>query len=220
MSGAGAYRPYPVCMSTNTPTGRQSPQVYRRRRLVVLIGLLAVIIAIVLVIVRPGASQGEEPVASPSAEPSTAPETAIPTEPTAADGDPCAPEKILVEAVTDKSSYEPGEQPQLSVTITNTGKNVCVLNAGTKAQVFTVTSGSEQYWTSTDCMVDAIDAEVSLTPGTPVSSSVPIIWDRTYSTPETCTGARETVPTGGASYHLAVTVDGFASAEQKQFLLY
>ena len=221
MSGAGAYRPYPVCMSTNTPTGRQSPQVYRRRRLVVLIGLLAVIIAIVLVIVRPGASQGEEPVASPSAEPSTAPETtSIPTEPTAADGDPCAPEKIVVEAVTDKSSYEPGEQPQLSLTITNTGKNVCVLNAGTKAQVFTVTSGSEQYWTSTDCQVDAIDAEVSLTPGTPVSSSVPIIWDRTYSTPETCTGARETVPAGGASYHLAVTVDGFASAEQKQFLLY
>ncbi|SIN91807.1 hypothetical protein [Agromyces cerinus] len=209
-------------MSTNTPAGRQSPQVYRRRRIVVLIGLIAVVIAIVLVIVRPGASQGEEPSggASPSAEPTTAPETAIPTEPTAADGDPCAPENVLVEAVTDKSSYEPGEQPQLSLTITNTGKNVCVLNAGTKAQVFTVTSGAEQYWTSTDCMVDAIDAEVSLTPGTPVSSSVPIIWDRTRSTPDTCSGARETVPAGGASYHLAVTVDGFESAEQKQFLLY
>ncbi len=187
-----------------------------------LIGLVAVIIAIVLVIVRPGASQGEEPGPSvaPSVESSAPPETAIPTEPTAADGDPCAPEKVLVEAVTDKSSYEPGEQPQLSVTITNTGKNVCVLNAGTAAQVFTITSGSEQYWISTDCQVDAIDAEVSLTPGAPVSSSVPLIWDRTRSTPETCTGARETVPAGGASYHLAVSVDGFASVEQKQFLLY
>jgi hypothetical protein len=209
-------------MSTNTPAGRQSPQVYRRRRIVVLIGLLAVIIAIVLVIVRPGSSQGEEggtPAAS-SAEPTTSPETAIPTEPTAADGDPCAPENVVVEAITDKSSYEAGEQPQLSVTITNIGKNVCVLNAGTKAQVFTVTSGSEQYWTSTDCQVDAIDAEVSLTPGTPVSSTVPIIWDRTRSTPESCSGARETVPAEGASYHLAVTVDGFESAEARQFLLY
>ncbi|MGW9632138.1 hypothetical protein ACWGST_15690 [Agromyces sp. NPDC055520] len=209
-------------MSTNTPTGRQSPQVYRRRRIVVLIGLLAVIIAIVLIIVRPGSSEGDEKSAgATSSSPPSAPETtSIPTEPTAADGDPCAPENVTVEAVTDKSSYEAGEQPQLAVTITNVGKNVCVLNAGTAAQVFTITSGSEQYWISTDCQVDAIDAEVSLTPGTPVSSSVPIIWDRTRSTPETCNGARETVPAGGASYHLAVTVDGFESAEQRQFLLY
>lgn len=187
-----------------------------------LIGLLAVIIAIVLIIVRPGSSEGDEKSAgATSSSPPSAPETtSIPTEPTAADGDPCAPENVTVEAVTDKSSYEAGEQPQLSVTITNVGKNVCVLNAGTAAQVFTITSGSEQYWISTDCQVDAIDAEVSLTPGTPVSSSVPIIWDRTRSTPETCNGARETVPAGGASYHLAVTVDGFESAEQRQFLLY
>ena len=116
--------------------------------------------------------------------------------------------------------YEAGEQPQLSVTITNTGKNICVLNAGTAAQVFTVTSGDEVYWTSTDCQVDPIDAEVSLTPGTPISSSVPILWDRTRSSTETCTGPREAVPAGGASYHLAVSVDGFVSADTKQFQLY
>ena len=108
----------------------------------------------------------------------------------------------------------------MSVTITNTGKNICVLNAGTKAQIFTVTSGTEVYWSSTDCQVDPIDAEVSLVPGTPISSSAPIVWDRTRSTPETCTGPREAVPADGASYHLSVSVDGFASAETKQFQLY
>ncbi|MFE6965726.1 hypothetical protein ACFVAJ_11460 [Agromyces sp. NPDC057679] len=209
-------------MSTNSaPSGRQTPQVYRRRRLLVLLGIVAVIVAIVLIIVRPGASEGGE--VSPKSTPGTetpSPETAIPTEPTATDGDPCGPEQITVEAITDKSSYAAGEQPQLSVEITNTGKNVCVLNAGTKAQVFTITSGDEVYWTSTDCQTDAIDAEVSLTPGTPISSSAPIVWDRTRSTPETCDGPREAVPAGGASYHLAVSVDGFESAEQKQFLLY
>lgn len=212
-------------MSTNqTPAGRQSPQVYRRRRLLVLIGLIAVIVAVVLIIVRPGSSQGDDRGATPSTSPTTTPATSnpttIPTEPTAADGDPCSPEKILVEAVTDKSAYEAAEQPQLSVTITNTGKNICVLNAGTAQQIFTIKSGEELYWTSTDCQVDAIDAEVSLTPGTPISSAVPIIWDRTRSTPETCDGPRETVPAGGASYHLSVSVDGFESAESKQFQLY
>jgi hypothetical protein len=212
-------------MSTNeTPAGRQSPQVYRRRRLLVLIGLVAVIVAVVLIIVRPGSSQGDDSGPTSSTPPATAPATSdpttIPTEPTAADGDPCAPEKILVEAVTDKSAYEAAEQPQLSVTITNTGKNICVLNAGTAQQVFTIKSGEELYWTSTDCQVDAIDAEVSLTPGAAISSAVPIIWDRTRSSPETCNGPRETVPAGGASYHLSVSVDSFESAESKQFQLY
>ena len=195
----------------------------------VLLGLLAVIVAIVLVIVRPGSSQGGEPDAAGAATPSadavasddpTPPPTAIPTEPTAVDGDRCKERDIVVEPVTDKTVYEAGEQPQLSVTITNTGKNVCVLNAGTKAQVFTISSGEEKYWVSTDCQVDPIDAEVSLTPGTPISSSVPIVWDRTRSSAETCDVPRESVPAGGASYHLSVSVDGLASSTTKQFQLY
>lgn len=195
----------------------------------VLLGLVAVIVAVVLIFVRPGSSEGGEPDAaggtSPSQSPDTSdeadtPPTVIPTEPTAADGDACAVKDIIVEAVTDKTVYEAGEQPQLSVTITNTGKNVCVLNAGTKAQVFTIKSGEEVYWLSTDCQVDPIDAEVSLAPGAPISSSVPIVWDRTRSSVETCNGPREAVPAGGASYHLSVAVDGFESDTSKQFLLY
>jgi hypothetical protein len=191
----------------------------------VLLVLLAVVVAVVLIIVRPGSSQGDDSDAAgtnPSAAPASteAPPTVIPTEPTAVDGDACAKESITVEAVTDKSVYEAGEQPQLSVTITNTGKNVCVLNAGTKAQLFTITSGEEVYWLSTDCQADPIDAEVSLTPDTPVSSSVPIVWDRTRSSAETCDGPREAVPAEGASYHLAVSVDGFESQATKQFQLY
>ncbi|GAA1846586.1 hypothetical protein GCM10009750_36250 [Agromyces salentinus] len=186
-----------------------------------LIGLFAVVVAIVLIIVRPGGAQGE-PKTEPTAPATSTPETTtIPTEATAVDGDPCSPEQITVEPVTDKTVYEAGEQPQLSVTVTNTGKNVCVLNAGTAAQVFTIKSGEEQYWTSTDCLVDPVDAEVSLKPGTPVSSAAPIVWDRTRSTPETCEGAREAVPSGGASYHLTVSVDGYESADlSKQFQLY
>lgn len=195
----------------------------------VLLGLVAVIVAVVLIFVRPGSSEGGEPNAaggtSPSQSPGTSdesetPPTVIPTEPTAADGDACAAKDVLVEAVTDKTVYEAGEQPQLSVTITNTGKNVCVLNAGTMAQVFTIKSGEEVYWLSTDCQVDPIDAEVSLAPGAPISSSVPIVWDRTRSSVETCDGPREAVPSGGASYHLSVAVDGFESETSKQFLLY
>ncbi|MBM7505766.1 hypothetical protein ACFPER_01520 [Agromyces aurantiacus] len=223
-------------MTSNRPApGRLPASVYRRRRLMVLLGLVAVIVAIVLVIVRPGASQGDEvsqttlPSASPSpaasgapaaeAPSSESPAPAAPEEP-AEDGADCTDGQVVVEAVTDAEVYAAGEQPKLSVTIINTGSNTCVLNAGTAAQVFTISSGNDVYWRSTDCQVDAVDAEVSLEPNTPISSSEPIVWDRTRSTPDTCGDARSAVPGGGASYHLSVSVSGFESTTSKQFLLY
>ncbi|MFB9959188.1 hypothetical protein [Agromyces bracchium] len=222
-------------MSTDRPApGRLPASVYRRRRLMVLLGLVAVIVAVVLVFVRPGASQGDDvgvttpasaTPSAPATEGASATDAATPpaSEPAAepaADGDPCTPEQITVEAVTDAAVYAAGEQPKLSVTITNTGSNSCVMNVGTAAQVFTVTSGADTYWTSTHCQVDPVDAEVSIEPGAPVSSSEPITWDRTRSSADTCGGERAGVPAGGASYHLSVSVNGFESSTSKQFLLY
>ncbi len=216
-------------MSTiKNPVGPQSSKVYWRRRLVVGLGLLAVLVIVILIIVRPGSSSGE-PSGTPAArsiapEPGTAadaPSNTIPDETTEVDGAPCNPSKVRVEAITDAVDYDPGELPQLSLSVTNTGKNSCVLNAGTKKQVFTITSGQEVYWTSTDCQTDPIDAEVTLKPGVPISSAAPIGWDRTRSSKETCDVAtREAAPAGGASYHLSVTVDGIESASPKQFLIY
>jgi hypothetical protein len=219
-------------MSSNpTAPGRLPARVYRRRRAMVLLGLVAVVIAIVLVIVRPGTSQGDEvaqttpasaaPTGTPAA--SAAPGPSAEPEPTAAapvDGAACVDAQITVEAVTDATVYAADEQPNLSVTITNTGSNACVIDVGTAAQVFTVKSGTEVYWSSTDCQVDPVSAEVTLEPGQEVSSSEPLVWDRTRSSADTCEGERSAVPGGGASYHLGVAVDGFESESTKQFLLY
>lgn len=217
-------------MSSNrTAQGRLPASVYRRRRAMVLLGLVAVIVAIVLVIVRPGATQGEEVAettpasAAPTEAPTTSPSPAATPEPSVAapvDGAACVDAQVTVEAVTDATVYAADEQPNLSVTITNTGTNSCVIDVGTAAQVFTVKSGNEVYWSSTDCQVDPVPAEVTLEPAQVVSSSEPLVWDRTRSSADNCDGERSAVPGGGASYHLEVSVDGFESESTKQFLLY
>lgn len=216
-------------MSTiKNPVGPQSSKVYWRRRLVVGLGVLAVLIVILLIIGRPGSStggQGDDKTAvSPDSSNDAATDAAsnaIPDETTAVDGADCDPKKVQVEAITDSVDYDPGQLPQLSLSITNTGKNSCVFNAGTAKQVFTVTSGQEVYWNSTDCQTAPVDAEVTLEPGVPISSATPIGWDRTRSSKDTCDAAtRDAAPAGGASYHLSVTVDGIESASPKQFLLY
>ncbi|TDW29903.1 hypothetical protein [Cryobacterium psychrophilum] len=212
-------------MSTiKQPLGRQSSKVYRRRRLVALLGLLLVAVVITLVIVKPGASSGEPGAGSGASPASTATDASASPAPSAAatvDGAPCDAGNVAIEALTDKSTYESGELPQLSLSLTNNGSNACAINAGTAQQVFTVTSGNDTYWTSTDCQTDAADSEVTLKPGVTVSSSTPIAWDRTRSAAGTCEDpTREAAPGGGASYFLNVTVDGIASTSPKQILLY
>lgn len=212
-------------MSTlKKPVGRQSRSVYLRRRLLVGFGLLAVLVIIFLIIVKPGSSSGKPretttPTASPAATDvsTTKPATLAPT----VEGAPCVPANVQVEAITDAVNYEPGQLPKLSLSITNTGKTSCVINAGTSKQVFTVTSGKDNYWTSRDCQTSPADAQVTLKPGVPVSSATSVTWDRTRSAKSTCGAAiRDAAPAGGASYHLKVSVDGITSATPKQFLLY
>ncbi|WP_223692202.1 hypothetical protein [Leifsonia poae] len=209
-------------MSTfKNPVGPQPSKVYWRRRLLLGLGVLAVIVVIVLIVVRPGSSNGS-PAGAPTPTPSSTPVsdgTTIPTDPTKASGSACTPGDVTVQAVTDASTYAAGAQPKLSVSITNTGSTACKINAGTSQQVFTITSGSEVYWKSTDCQTDKVDAEVLLQPGKTISSQTPIEWDRTRSDPSTCKDKRDPVPAGGASYHLQTSVGGIQSAQTKQFIL-
>ncbi len=203
------------------PVGPQPSKVYWRRRLLVGIGLVAVIVVIILIVVRPGASNGApapHPVSS-SAAAHAAASTSIPTRGATAAGQPCDPSAVLVKGATDATEYAPGVQPKLTVSLTNTGSTACTIDAGTAQQVFTITSGTETYWKSTDCQTDKVDAVVLLQPGKTVSSQTPIQWDRTRSDPATCQSPRTQVPAAGASYHLTVSVAGITSRQTQQFIL-
>ena len=204
------------------PVGPQASSVYRRRRLVVGLGVLAVLVIIILIVVRPGGGADPASTAAPAptggtVDPSA---TADPAAPGAAAGTACNPASVQVEAITDQDSYDPDDEPELSLSVTNTGTTLCDLNAGTATQVFTITSGADVYWTSTDCQSDPSDAMVTLEPGVAVSTKTPLTWDRTRSSPETCEITdREAVPAEGASYYLSVSVGGVESASPTQFLL-
>lgn len=224
-------------MSTNRrPARRHSQRVYWRRRIVLLALLVAVIVVIVLIVAhatdgRAGhagagastqhtAAVSPAPVSSDLADPTTSPATPEAT----ASGKPgqaaqCTTADVQVVAHTDATSYAAGVDPKFSLSLTNTGTTPCRIDAGTAAQDYTVTSGSDVYWRSADCQTDAQKMVVLLAAGKTVSSA-PFAWDRTESNPKTCYATTQTaVPANGATYRVSVSVDGIASAKAATFVL-
>lgn len=222
-------------MSSTSPGGRPSAAVYRRRRLLALLVVVAVIAVVVIIVSNLGRGTADTaaPGATPSADaapdgdsgaaaaettPDPTPSASAGTE-TNADGS-CAAGQLTVTPVTDAASYKSGVLPKISFTVTNTGMEPCTANLGTTTQVFTISSGSDVYWKSTDCQTGAADAEVTLAARTPQTSS-PFEWSRQRSSTTTCEEKeRPAVPAGGATYTLSVEVAGVKSAEPKSFLLY
>jgi len=205
-------------MSSEQP-GRLPAAVYRRRRIVVGLAALAVVVIIALLIwgVASGAGSGSDPGKSPAAS-----DTPDPTDTESPDADgstPCDADAITLVAVTDKTEYQAGENPLISMTITNSGTTACTYNVGTDAQLYSIVSGEDPIWNSRDCQTDAAPQELVLEPGV-ATPTTPFAWDRTRSSADTCESDRPQVTAGGATYRLSVELGDAKSAEDTPFLLF
>jgi hypothetical protein len=212
---------------------RPSAAVYRRRRLVVVIGLILLVaaigIGIWLLIAKPWAAgdASPKPTSSSSGTPTSTPtgdgESPSPS-PSAAQTPAivaCEAKDVEVSAVTDAETYAAGVLPKLSISLTNKGTKDCTLDVGSTTQVFTISSGADVWWRSTDCQENPSSMIATLTAGTTVTSKDPVTWDRTRSSVETCDQEnRQRAPGGGASYHVEVSIGGFTSPTTTQILLY
>ncbi|CAN3700860.1 hypothetical protein MMX123_00852 [Microbacterium sp. MM2322] len=211
---------------------RQSPAVYRRRRLAAGLFALIVIGLVVWLVAAPPwravptaeetpatAESAPDPAVSSAAPPAAVTPSSTPTQSVSSGPVECTAADISVEALSDKAEYAQGENPQLSIRLTNSSANACTMNVGTSAQSFTVTSGSDVWWRSTDCQSEPSDLEVTLAAGQTVTSSAPLTWDRTRSSVSSCESERPYAPGSGATYHLSVSIGGIPSAGTASFVL-
>lgn len=166
----------------------------------------------------PEPSEGEASAGEASED--SSPEASAP--PSSADPavSACTEGEVSVEPLTDAAEYAPDQTPQLMMRLTNRADAPCTINVGTTQQRFTISSGEDVWWRSTDCQSDPSDLEVTLEAGQVVETAAPIAWDRTRSSVTTCDGDRPAAPGGGATYRLAVSIGGIDSDADRTFLLY
>ena len=128
----------------------------------------------------------EGPVASSSASPSA---------PSAGTG--CDQNLVAVTAATDKPVYASGENPLLTLKVTNGNKVPCEINLGSSQMEYDITSGSDRIFSSTDCQSDATDLVKTIAPGQ--SETANFSWQRNR-TVQGCTAIAAKPGAGGAYY--------------------
>lgn len=127
-------------------------QMYRRRRLTV--AFLAIIVAAVLTVGVVLAVQAVQGIRDDLSAPPPVTETPDPTAP-GPEGDAasgaCPTDTTSVAASTDEDEYEPGEEPVLSIEVTNGHTADCLIDVGEARQEFLVERDGDTVWSSRYC---------------------------------------------------------------------
>jgi hypothetical protein len=198
---------------------RPSAETYRRRRIIALVLVIAVI-----AFVWWGVASIVTGISNLFNPPSTSNSQTTTTDAAAA----CAPGAITIEAVVANKDGSPATSfvaasPYIGYKVTNTSSTDCTFDVGAARTFYTITSGSETIWSSKDCADRAglTNKEMVIKAGETLSSPLDT-WDMVYSSPETgCrkVAGQKDVAAGGASYHLQAEVGGVLSSADVQFLL-
>lgn len=110
---------------------------------------------------------------TPSAEPIAATTTPTPTP-------VCDLNLVTVTASTDQPAYAAGQNPVLSMKITNGGAAPCQVNVGTSQMEFLVMSGEDRIFSSKDCQAKGDDLVKQIDPGKSETANFP--WQRNRTT--------------------------------------
>jgi len=215
------------------PVGSQPPSVYWRRRLLVAASAIVLLVLVVLTAraVFSGGSEnpsgqggttgdrttGQTSPGSTHNSPST-PHTST-TQSTGRTGTSststappakCQPSQLQVQAVVGKSQYKVGDQPVLTLQVTNSGKVPCVQDVADPQIVLRVYNGASRVWGSHDCQVTPGVTERILPVGKPIGFS--LTWSGLTAQPG-CAGTRQRVGAGTYTLYAALAGENGKAAQ-------
>lgn len=153
------------------PVGPLPAETYWRRRVLVVLAVLAVLVLAWLPF-RGGGDDtlSADPSSSPSAraddDPTDGPsESPTPSPSPTPEPEPCPDDALEVAATADAEEYAPGSTAALALTIRNKGTVPCRRAVGQGAVELIITSGDDRVWSSDDCAPGGDQGEVVLEPG-------------------------------------------------------
>ncbi|MGY4644010.1 hypothetical protein [Cellulomonas sp. URHB0016] len=193
-------------MSQARPGRRLPARVYWVRRFVVLGIPLLIVLAVVWLVAGRGAG-GDTPAA---AAPATVTAEPTPTKTPAREtgGVPtCSADHLALSVVAAAESFPAGVSPMFAVTITNTGSEPCLVDAGDAHREIVITSGDDRVWSNQDCVAHGTETRALLLPAGGADAQQ-LAWNRIRS----AVGCPDELPAPAAgTYSAAFTLAGAAA---------
>ena len=119
----------------------------------------------------------------------------------------CDPATVAIAMTADATSFAPGVSATFTVSITNTGTEACLVDAGEAQREIVITSGSDRVWSNRDCIVAGTETRTLLLPGGG-NDTTPFAWNRIRSAP----GCPPDLPVPGAgTYSAQLTLAGVSA---------
>jgi hypothetical protein len=195
-------------MSQVRPGGRLPARVYWVRRFVVL-GIPLLLVALVVWLVAGRGAADDTPTTASTDTPAASPT------PSKTPGNPeCTPDHLALSIVAGAETFPAGVSPGFVVTVTNTGTEPCLVDAGEAHREIVITSGDDRVWSNQDCVVAGTESRLLLlSPGADAADGQQLAWNRIRSAP----GCPANLPAPGAgTYSAAFNLAG-ASAPPAVF---
>lgn len=191
--GRGA-RPVRPSASTRPPA-----RVFWIRRFVVLGLPLLLVVALVVWWTGRGGDAAADDVTVPVPTPTASP--------TAAGVPDCAPDQLGLSIDAAAESFVAGVDPAFEITVTNSGSEPCLVDAGDGHREVVVTSGEDRVWSSRDCAPPEAAARTLLLAGGQ-SDVTQLTWARERSAAGCTSGLPEP---GEGTYSVTVSMGGATS---------
>ncbi len=157
------------------PVGEKPARVYWVRRGLVVLLVLAVLVAVLFggkaaLGFLGGLGSGATAAVTPPA----------PTSTSTADGPTaCGPSDLQLAVTTSAAGYPAGANPELTISVLNSGSRSCTFDASAANREVVVTSGTDRIWSSKDCQGKISENLLLLAAGATAPETV--TWDRTRS---------------------------------------
>ncbi|WP_062430211.1 hypothetical protein [Herbidospora daliensis] len=211
----------------------EGPDVYWRRRVLVLTGVLVVGAVIAwaftsgpdtpLAGAAPAKGASDALIVSlpspraPSTAPSGTPSPSASPTPSGApdkrESGTCHPKDLVVNLTAGREIYTGADRPGFMLTVVNTAKNPCKVDVGPRALEMRITSGPARIWSTADCVSGSGTDRQLLKRGIPYVRSIE--WDRNRSG-DSCTSKSSVA---GKGTYIAIARSGPLRSKKNVFHL-
>ncbi|MBB2912537.1 hypothetical protein FHS43_003820 [Streptosporangium becharense] len=159
-------------------------------------------------VVLPSPTAASGPAGSPSPAPTPVPHAVKAASRVKRPGDACEAPQLVLNMEGRGTVYPAGARPRFIVTLVNTGKVMCTADVGPRTMEVRITSGDDRVWSSADCVSGEVDDIRRLDRGIPYVRE--LVWDRRRSSADCRT---EGVPARPGTYVAVVRLPGVSSSK-------